>query len=62
VPPIAGTLIAFRRTENSWHGHHPFVGVRRSIMLNWMVDAAAARRELRRHAVTAGLKTLFHFG
>ena len=62
VPPIAGTLIAFRRTENSWHGHHPFEGVRRSIMLNWMVGAAAARRELRRHALTAGLKTLFHFG
>lgn len=59
VPPIAGTLLAFRRAENSWHGHQPFEGVRRSIMLNWMVDAATARRELRRHAVSAGLKRLF---
>jgi len=60
VPPIAGTLIAFRRTDCSWHGHKPFDGPRRAIMFNWMTDAAAARRELRRHAVSAGIKTLLH--
>ncbi|HET8998002.1 MAG TPA: 2OG-Fe(II) oxygenase [Acetobacteraceae bacterium] len=59
VPPLAGTLLAFRRTDNSWHGHKPFEGVRRAVMLNWMVDAATARRELRRHAMSAGLKRLF---
>lgn len=59
VPPLAGTLIAFRRTANSWHGHRPYDGVRRAIMLNWMTDAATARRELRRHAVSAGFKSLF---
>ncbi len=59
VPPLAGTLIAFRRTPNSWHGHRPYDGVRRAIMLNWMTDAATARRELRRHAVSAGFKSLF---
>lgn len=59
VPPLAGTLLTFRRSENSWHGHKPFDGVRKAIMLNWMVDAATARRELRRHAVSAGLKRLF---
>jgi len=58
VPPEAGTLIAFRRSNQSWHGHKPFEGVRRAIMLNWMVDAAAARRELRRHAVSVGFKRL----
>ena len=62
VPPIAGTLIAFRRTDHSWHGHKPFEGQRRAIMFNWMTDAATARRELRRHALSAGIKTLFHFG
>lgn len=61
VPPVAGTLIAFRRTDRSWHGHKPFDGPRRAIMFNWMTDAAAARRELRRHAVSAGIKNLFHF-
>ena len=62
VPPIAGTLIAFRRSDRSWHGHKPFEGERRAIMLNWMVDAATARRELRRHAVSAGLKRMFGNG
>lgn len=60
VPPAAGTLLAFRRTDNSWHGHKPFDGVRRSIMLNWMVDGATMRRELRRHALSAGVKSLFN--
>jgi SM-20-related protein len=59
VPPLAGTLLAFRRSENSWHGHQPFDGVRRSIMLNWMSSAAEARRELRRHAWSAGFKRIF---
>jgi SM-20-related protein len=58
VPPIAGTLLSFRRADNSWHGHKPFDGVRRAIMLNWMTDAAAARRELRRHQISAGLKRI----
>jgi hypothetical protein len=56
VPPLAGTLLAFRRSDNSWHGHKPFDGVRKAVMLNWMMDAATARRELRRHALSAGLK------
>jgi SM-20-related protein len=59
VPPVAGTLIAFRRSDRSWHGHKPYMGERRAIMLNWMIDSATARRELRRHAVSAGIKRLF---
>ena len=59
VTPVDGTLIAFRRTDLSFHGHLPFEGVRRVIMLNWMVDAAAARREVRRHSISAGVKRLF---
>ena len=58
APPMKGTLLAFRRSDNSWHGHSPYEGVRRIIMLNWMVSPAAARRELRRHAVSAGIKRL----
>jgi hypothetical protein len=59
APPLAGTLLAFQRTDCSWHGHQPFDGVRRSIMLNWMTDAATARWELHRHAVTAAIKRIF---
>lgn len=58
VPPLAGTLLAFRRSEDSWHGHKPIDGVRRAIMLNWMTSAAAARRESARHAVSARIKRL----
>jgi hypothetical protein len=59
VPPVDGTLLAFRRSDRSWHGHGPYQGVRRSIMLNWMVSEHAARRELRKHALSAVAKRLF---
>jgi SM-20-related protein len=35
VEPAAGNLIAFRRTENSFHGHEPHVGERRFLQLMW---------------------------
>lgn len=59
VVPEAGTLVAFRRTDNSWHGHHPFVGPRRYLMVNWMRDGAVARFEQGRHRVAAVLKGVF---
>jgi SM-20-related protein len=58
VLPIDGTLVAFRRSDASFHGHHPHDGVRLYIMFNWMVTAAAARRETRRHAVSSVFKRL----
>jgi hypothetical protein len=58
VAPEAGTLAAFRRTDNSYHGHRPFVGVRRYVMFNWMVDQAAVTRELARHRLSAQVKRL----
>ncbi len=59
VVPQAGTLVAFRRTDNSWHGHHPFVGQRRYLMVNWMRDGGVARFEQTRHKVAAVLKGVF---
>jgi SM-20-related protein len=52
--------MVFRRTDKSWHGHKPFDGKRQAITFNWMNDTAAAKRELRRHAVSAGIETLFY--
>ena len=43
VPPDAGTMIAFRRSDNSFHGHEPYEGVRRYVMINWMTSDFAAR-------------------
>lgn len=36
VPPVGGTLLAFRRSDNSFHGHKPFEGERRIIQLSWV--------------------------
>lgn len=61
VPPLAGTLIAFRRSEASFHGHAAHVGKRQSIQLNWVTDARVVRRELGRHVWSARLKALNPF-
>ena len=58
VAPCAGTFVAFRRSDNSWHGHKPYAGPRRAIMINWMTAPAAARRETFRHRVSACAKAL----
>ncbi len=60
VPPTAGTLLAFRRSDRSWHGHESFVGARRVIQLNWVTDMAIVHREQRRHRLSAWIKTLFY--
>ena len=47
VPPLGGTLLAFRRTDHSWHGHTRFVGERRMVQLNYLDEsplAVAAQR------------------
>jgi len=56
VPPDGGTLVAFRRSDRSYHGHRSYEGERRYVMFNWMVDARVRRRELIRHRVSARLK------
>jgi len=58
VPPEAGTLVAFRRSAVSFHGHHPFVGERRSLQVNWMGSGLAASRERLRHRLSARVKRL----
>ena len=47
VTPLGGTLLAFRRTDHSWHGHTQFVGERRMVQLNYLDQsplAVAAQR------------------
>jgi hypothetical protein len=59
VPPEAGTAVFFRCTRNAWHGHTPFVGARRAIQLNWVLDDSVVRREQGRHRLSARLKKYF---
>ncbi len=62
VPPAAGTLLAFRVTPTSWHGHEPVSGPRRVIQLNYVENAGVVRRERLRHGLSARLKRWFHRG
>ncbi|HVD95763.1 MAG TPA: 2OG-Fe(II) oxygenase [Candidatus Limnocylindria bacterium] len=58
VPPAEGTLLAFRRSDNSWHGHKPFSGPRRVIQFNWVTSEAVVLREQNRHRLSAWVKKL----
>jgi hypothetical protein len=61
VPPNMGTLVAFRRSDKSFHGHEPYVGVRRYVMINWMANSFAARREIMRHKISAQAKKVLNY-
>lgn len=61
VPPLLGNLVAFQRTDNSFHGHEPYVGVRRYVMINWMANGLAAQRELMRHKLSAQAKKFLNY-
>ena len=58
VPPIQGTLLAFRRSNNSWHGHEPFVGERRVIQFNWVTSEGNRQIAMLRHHASASLKRM----
>jgi hypothetical protein len=58
VPPVEGTLVAFRRSPLSFHGHKPFIGPRRVIQLNWMTSGLSKTREIARHRMSAWMKRL----
>lgn len=62
VPPTNGTLLVFRRSTNSWHGHEPFEGPRRAIQMNWVTDQSVVDHEQRRHRFTMFLKRINPFG
>jgi SM-20-related protein len=56
VPPTAGTLIAFKRSDNSWHGHEPFDGERRVIQFNWLTSEGNRQIAMLRHHTSAAFK------
>ncbi|MGH9739646.1 MAG: 2OG-Fe(II) oxygenase [Candidatus Acidiferrales bacterium] len=59
VPPSGGTLVAFLRSDRSWHGHLPFHGDRRVIQFNWVNDTSNQRLAIFRHRLSASMKHLF---
>ena len=61
VPPLAGTLIMFKVTPNSWHGHTSYGGPRRAIQMNYVTSEAIITKESRRHHLSAFVKKLKGF-
>jgi SM-20-related protein len=61
VPPVGGTLLVFRRADNSWHGHKPYEGPRRVIQFNWVTSWDVVEREQARHRFSTRLKKLRGF-
>jgi hypothetical protein len=59
IPPIYGTLVAFRRTDKSFHGHLPFEGERRVIQFAWLTDREALERKTRRGRMQRLFKSVF---
>jgi hypothetical protein len=62
APPIFGTLIAFKRSDNSWHGHPPFAGERRVVQMAYVRSKEDVERKARRGRLSLFLKKLnvFH--
>jgi len=59
IPPLFGTVVAFRRTDRSFHGHLPFEGERRVIQFAWLTDQQALERKTRRGRMQRAFKRLF---
>jgi hypothetical protein len=58
VAPDNGTLLVFKRSDSSWHGHHPFEGPRRSLQMNWMTSEGSKGWHKVRHTISAAVKKL----
>ena len=58
VAPFGGTLLAFKRADNSWHGHKPISGPRRAIQLNWVTSQEVVDSEQRRHQISTRFKRI----
>jgi SM-20-related protein len=58
VPPVSGTMLAFKRSNNSWHGHEPFVGERRVIQFNWLTSQGNRQIAMLRHHTSASFKRM----
>jgi len=58
VPADNGTLLVFKRSSTSWHGHFPYVGQRRALQMNWVTGAGSKIWHRLRHSFSARVKRL----
>ena len=59
VRPLYGTLVAFRRADNSFHGHLPHEGERRVIQVAWLTSEEEKLRKTQRGRLARLFKKLF---
>jgi SM-20-related protein len=59
VPPTMGTVFAFLRADNSWHGHQPFAGERKVVQAAWITDAKEIERKKKRNGMAQFFKGIF---
>lgn len=59
LKPLYGNLAAFRRADNSFHGHLPYEGERRVIQIAWLTSEEEKLRKTRRGGFTRTIKRLF---
>lgn len=58
VKPLYGEFVAFKRADNSFHGHLPYAGERRVIQVAWLVDKEALLRKTQRGRFSRLLKKM----
>jgi len=58
VSPDLGTLLIFRRSDTSFHGHLPYEGARNVLQMNWVKNQKYIDQEQTRHLWTALFKRL----
>lgn len=58
VPPLAGSVFAFKRSDDSWHGHLPFEGERYVIQTTFLTSQAELDRKENRGGIQYFLKKL----
>jgi len=59
VPPTMGTMFAFLRADNSWHGHLPFSGERRVVQIAWVKSQADVDRKKKHNKMAQFFKGIF---
>lgn len=62
ISPVTGSLFAFRRSDQSWHGHTSFVGERRVVQMTWLRSQADVERKKKRGSFSHRLKKWLKLG
>lgn len=57
--PGPGAMVAFKVTENCWHGYPAFEGRRQSIQINYLTGEGAKSKHRLLHGLSARFKSLF---